>query len=71
MHVKSSHRHMSSPLPGAVGEVDPPSVIICGGADAVTGGSSLPTSVSTREIEQAQSTGPGDLELVASLPSCK
>ena len=51
MHVKSSHRHMSSPLPGAVGEVDPPSVIICGGAAAVTGGSSLPTSVSTREIE--------------------
>ena len=66
---------MSSPLPGAVGEADPPSIIICGGAAAVTGpgGSSLhmPTSVSTREMEQAQSTGSGDLELAASLPSSK
>ena len=75
MHLKSSRRHMSSPLPGAVGEADPQSVIICGGAAAVTGsgGSSLrmPTSVSTREMEQAESTGSGDLELAASLPSSK
>ena len=59
---------MSSPLPGAVEEADPSSFFTGGGAAAVAGPSSLPTSVSTQVVEQAHSTG--DLKL-ASLPSCK
>ena len=59
---------MSSPLPGATEEADPPSFFIGGGAAAMAGPFSLPTSESTQEVEQAHSTG--DLEL-ASLQSRK
>lgn len=68
---------MSSPLPGVVGEADPPSFITGAGAAAMADCSSLPPSVSTRGVEQAHSTstaaGPGDddLKLSTNLPLYK
>ena len=61
---------MSSPLPGAIGEADPPGLFFGGGSGAATmaGPSSLPATVSTQEEPEPRSAG--DLEL-ASLPSCK
>ena len=67
---------MSSPLPGAIGESDPPSFFIDGGSTIVAAPSSLPTlgrpslSISDNGHGPSSRSNARDLEL-HSLPSCK